>query len=324
MDRRTFIDTIVGGLLLAASPAQAQQTRRVRRIGVLSAGNLSRSNWTPFLDTLRELGWIEDQDFVVEWRGAEGKPELLPELAADLVRLKVDAMVTAGAVASLAAKKATTVVPLVTLTGDPVRIGLVPSMSRPGGNITGVSTVAPELAAKRLELLRVVLPTATRVGELVDPANPYIHLVRKEDEQAYRALRMQPIFVEVKDPSHLDSAIAEVVRMKADALVVRADPIFTANRDQIATLAMKRALPTIAEGKAFVSAGCLVSYAPHYSESGRAMAVLVDKILKGAEAGKLPIQQPTKFELAFNLKTAKALDITIPQSLLLRADEVVQ
>ena len=307
-----------------ASAALAQQTVKVRRLGMLSAGTLTRSNWAFFFETLRELGWIEGQNLLVDLRPAGGKAELVPGLAAELVELKADVIVTTGAVATLAAKNATTTIPIVSQTGDPLRLGLVGSMSRPGGNITGISTVAPELAAKRLELLRELRPTATRVGELVDPANTYIKLIRKEDEQAYRALGMQPIFVDVADAVQLEKIIAEVARMRADALIVRADPIFTANRDQIASLALKHALPTVAEGRLFVSAGCLASYAPNYSAAGRAMATLVDKILKGARPGDLPIEQPTKFELAVNLKTAKALGITIPQALLLRADEVIQ
>lgn len=324
MDRRIFISVLIGSLLVAPLIALAQPTGTVRRVGILSAGTITRSNWAPFLDRLRELGWIEGQNLIVELRSAQGNAEVVPTLASQLVQLKVDLIVATGAVASLAAKNATTTIPIVSQSGDPLRIGLVASMSRPGGNITGVSTVAPELAAKRLELLRELRPTATLVGELVDPANPYIKLIRKEDEQAYGSLGMRPIFVDVADATQLERIIAEVAGMRADALIVRADPIFAANRDQIASLALKHAIPTVAEGRQFVSAGCLASYAPNYSDQGRNMATLVDKILKGAKPGDLPIEQPTKFELAFNLKTAKALGLVIPQSLLLRADHVIQ
>jgi len=323
MDRRTFIDVLAGSLLAVPSIVLARPTGKVRRLGILSAGTLSRANWTPFFEALRELGWIEDKNLRVELRSAEGKADLVPALAVELVELNVDVILATGAVASLAAKKATTTIPIVSQSGDPLRIGLVASMSRPGGNITGVSMVAPELAAKRLELLRQLRPAATRVGELVDPANAYVKLIRKEDEQAYRALGMQPIFADVADATQLERIIAEVARMKADALIVRADPIFFTNRDQIANSALQHALPTVAEGRTFVSSGCLASYAPNYSGQGRGMATLVHKILKGAKPGDLPIEQPTKFELAINLKTAKALDVTIPQSLLLRADEVI-
>lgn len=324
MDRRTFIDVLTGSLLVAPLSTLAQQAGKVRRVGILSAGTITRSNWAPFLETLHELGWIEGQNLHIELRPAGGNAELVPRLASELVQLKVDVIVSSGAVASLAAKNATTTIPIVSQSGDPLRIGLVASMSRPGGNVTGVSMVAPELAAKRLELLRELRPTATRVGELVDPANLYTKLIRKEDEQAYRALGMQPIFVDVADATLLEGIIAEVARSGADALIVRGDPLFSSNRDQIAFLALKHALPTVAEGRQFVAAGCLVSYAPNYSAMGRDMATFVDKILKGAKPGELPIEQPKKFELAINLKTAKALGLTIPQSLLMRADEVIQ
>jgi putative ABC transport system substrate-binding protein len=324
MDRRTFIAALAGSLSIAPLLARAQQSSKVRRIGILTAGTISPDGWALFFATLRELGWDEGRNLIVERHAAGGKAELMPGLAAELVQLGPDVIVTIGAVASLAAKNATATIPIVSLTGDPVLIGLVASMSRPGGNITGTSTVAPELAAKRLELLREMRPTATRVGELVDPANPYIRTIRKADEQAYRSLGMQPIFVDVGDAAELERIIAEIAHMRADALIVRADPLFTANRDRIARSALKHALPTLAEGRQFVSSGCLASYAPKFSAQSRGMAVLVDKILKGAKPGDMPIQQPAEFELAINLKTAKALDIDIPQSILLRADEVIQ
>ena len=233
MDRRTFIEVLTGSLLVAPVIVSAQPTSKVRRVGIVSAGTITRSNWAPFLETLHELGWIEGENLALEPRSAGGKAELVPVLAAELVQLKVDVIVATGAVASLAAKNATTSIPIVSQTGDPVLIGLVSSMARPGANITGVSTVAPELAAKRLELLREIRPTATRVGELVDPANPYIKLIRHDDEQAYRALGMQPFFVDVTDATQLEKIIAEIAALRVDALIVRADPIFFANRDQI-------------------------------------------------------------------------------------------
>jgi len=323
MHRRTFIGMVAAGLVATASSVRAQQTGKGRRLGILTAGTIG-SEWAVFLQTLRELGWSEQENLIIERRAAGGKAELVPGLAAELVQLKPDVILANGAVASLAAKKATSTIPIVTITGDPVRIGLVGSMSRPGGNITGTSTVAPELAAKRLELLRELLPTTKRVGELVDPANPYLKVIRPSDEQAYRSLGLQPIYVDVPEASQLERLIAELARMKADALIVRGDPLFVANRDQIANLALKHGLPTMAEGRGFVMAGCLMSYGAAFGALGRASAILVDKILKGANPGDLPIEQPTKFELAVNLKTAKALGITIPQPLLLRADEVVQ
>ncbi len=302
---------------------ETQQTGKTRRLGILTAGTIG-SEWVVFFETLRELGYIERENLIIVRRAAGGKAELVPGLAADLAQLKLDVIMANGAVASLAAKSATSTIPIVTITGDPVRIGLVGSMSRPGGNITGTSTIAPQLAAKRLELLRELRPTTKRVGELVDPANPYLKVIRPDDEQAYRSLGMQPIYVDVADGSQLEKVIAELARMKTDALIVRGDPLFVANRDQIATLALKHALPTMAEGRGFVSAGCLMSYAPSWAAMGRGSAILVAKILRGANPGDLPIEQPTKFELAVNLKTARALGVTIPQALLLRADEVIQ
>jgi len=259
MHRRAFIEMVAASLVGAAASTRAQQTGKGRRLGILTAGTIG-SDWAVFFETLRGLGWIEQENLIVERRAAGGRAELVPGLAAELAQLKLDAIMANGAVASLAAKNATTTIPIVTITGDPVRIGLVGSMSHPGGNITGTSTISPELAAKRLELLRELRPTTKRVGELVDPANPYIKVIRPEDEQAYRSLGLEPIFFDVPEASQLERAIAELARMKADALIVRGDPLFVANRDQIANLALKYALPSMAEGRGFVSAGCLMSY----------------------------------------------------------------
>ena len=322
MDRRTFLGTLACGFLAAPSIANAQQAK-VRRIGVLSGGEASAP--VPLLSaSLREYGWVEGQNLIIEARGAGGRAALAAALAAELVQLKVEVIVTYGSVGTVAAKNATTTIPIVATTGDPVRLGLVSSMSRPGGNITGVSTIAPELAAKRLELLRELLPKATRIGELVDPGNQYWKLVRKDYEDAFRTLGLQPIFVEVANPAVLDQAFVELTRQRAEVLIVRGDPAFFAMRDRITSLALKHALPTMAEGRPLVAAGAFVSYGPNVPAQFARTAALVDKILKGAKPGDLPIEQPTKFELVFNLKTAKALGITIPQSLLLRADEVIQ
>lgn len=320
MDRRAFIGNVLGGLLVAPLLACTQQTGKVRRIGILTAGTVA-SDW-PLFAGLRELGWIEGQNLVIERRGAGGKAELVAGFAEELVQLRLDVIVATGAVASLAAKNATTTIPLVTITGDPVLIGLVPSMSRPGGNITGTSTVSPELASKRLELLKELCPTASRVGELVDPANPYVRIIRNDNEQLYRTLGLDPLFVDVADATQLERAIAEVARLRADALIVRSEPLFSANRDQIASLALKHALPTMAEGKNFVEAGCLASYAANFSAMGHALAVFVDKILRGAIPGDLPIEQPTQYDFVINSKTARALSLTISPSLLQRAEVI--
>ena len=311
----------IGLIITAVRAARAQPVEKIRRIGVLVTGTIENS----FLsDNLRELGWIEGQNVIVERRVADGKSERVPALAAELVRDNVEVIVAFGAVASVAARNATSTIPIVTLTGDPVVLGLVKNLSRPGGNITGVTTIAPELAAKRLELVRTLFPKATRIAELVDPANQYIRLTRSEYGKVFRSLGMEPIFVDVAAPADLDRAFAEVSRQRTEVLIVRADPIFVSNRDRIMGFASQYALPTIAEGRRFVAAGGLVSYAPNEMATFDRVVALVDKILKGAKPGDLPIEQPTKFELVINLKTAKMLGLAIPQSLLLRADEVIQ
>lgn len=322
MDRRTFIGTFACGLL-ATPLATNAQLAQMRRIGILSGGEASVP--VPLLSPgLRDYGWVEGQNLIIDARGTSGRAELAPALAAELVQLKVEVIVAIGAVGAVAAKNSTTTIPIVATTGDPVRLGLVSSMSRPGGNITGTSMIAPELAAKRLELLRELLPKATRIGELVDPGNQYWQLVRKDYEDAFRTLGLRPIFVELANPAALDQAFAELMRQRAEVLIVRGDPGFYAMRDRITSLALGHALPTMCEGRDLVTAGGFVSYGPSGSAMFARTAALVDKILKGAKPGDLPIEQPTKFEFVINLKTAKALGLTIPQSLLLRADEVIQ
>ena len=319
--RQFFIGTVLCGLLAAPLAAIAQQDGKVRRIGVLTAGSINNSF---FSDNLREYGWIEGRNLIIERRAADGKAEIVSVLAAELVRLNVEVIVAFGAVASLAARNATLTIPVVTTTGDPVLLGLVSNLSRPGGNITGLTTVAPELAGKRLELLRELYPKATRIAELVDPANQYIRRNRSDYEKVFRSLGMQSIFVEVAAPAELDRAFADILRQRAEVLIVRADPVFISNRDRIMGPALQHALPTMTKGRRFVAAGGLVSYAPIEAAMFGRTAAFVDKILKGANPADLPIEQPTKFELVINLKTAKALGLAVPQSLLLRADEVIQ
>lgn len=324
MDRRRFI-TIGGGALLATSvPATAQPAGNVRRIGLLTAGDITRQLPPDFFDELRERGWVEGQNLVIERRGGDGHSSRVPGLAADLVKLKVDVIVTFGAVAGVAAKNATATIPIVATTGDPVRLGLVSNLSHPGGNITGLSLISPELAAKRLELIREFLPKATRIGELVDPANTYWQRVRPDYELAFHALRIEPIFVEVANSDAIEKGIAQIAIRRADALIVRGDPMFNSNTDKIARAALRHALPTIAEERPYVAAGMLMSYGHSVPASARIIASYVDRILRGAKPGDLAIAQPTKFEFVINLNTAKALGLAIPQSLLLRADEVIQ
>jgi putative tryptophan/tyrosine transport system substrate-binding protein len=326
MDRRTFITAVAGGFIGVPFAARAQQTGKVRRIGYLHLGRPPSpaeidALWAP----LRARGWVEGQNLIVERRYANGRAELLQPMAEELVRLNVELIVANGTLASLAAKGVTTSVPIVIdRSGDPVGTGLVASLARPGGNITGISTMSPELDVKRLELLRQLLPGATRIGELVYPTNPVYRAERNEMEQAYSSLGMRPIFVEVSAASELESAIAEVARRGGQALIVDAEPLFASNFSVIVRAAQRYSLPLMVEGREELETGGLVSYCPSEADFHRQLAVFVDKILKGAKPGDLPIEQPTKLELIINLKSAKALGITVPQSMLLRADEVIQ
>jgi ABC-type uncharacterized transport system substrate-binding protein len=293
-------------------------------MGILSAGVVSSTVPAAFFDGLRELGWVEGQNLVIERRGADGNSTRVPALAAELAQLQPDVIATFGAVAGVAMKKATTAIPIVATSGDPVRLGLVSSLSHPEGNITGLSLISPELAIKRLELIREFFPKATRIGELVDPANTYWQRLRPEYEHAFRALRMQPIFVEVQKSDGIEKAIAQIAGERADALIVRGGPMFGSNREQIGRLAMEYALPTIADERQYAASGMLLSYGPNVPAVARILACYVDRILRGAKPGDLPITQPSKFEFVINLKIARALGLTIPQSLMLRADEVLE
>src|SRR5438876_2896651 len=311
------------GALAASFFADAQQATDVRRIGILTAGNASDVA-TVLNERLQELGWIEGRNLIIERRGAGGKTEQVPALAEELVAMRVEVIVSAGAVASLAAKKATVAIPIVAGSGDPVRLGLVASLAHPGGNITGVSMLSPELSGKRIDVLRELFPRKVRIGELVDPANQYARLTRPDYVRDFKALGFEPIFVEVAGADDLERAVGEIARLGAEALIVRGDPIFVGNSEKIGRLALRHALPSMGEYREFPASGGLLSYGPSNKAAIRLAANLVDKILKGAKPADLPIEQPTKFELVINLKTAKALGLTIPQSLLLRADEVIQ
>ena len=320
MDRRTFFGAAALACLGAPFGTWAQKAKEVRRIGMLSGGTISTSEPAPFYAALRELGWTEGGNLIIERRWAAGKSEAVPALAAELVRVHPDLIWTEGAVAGMAAKKATTTIPIVAISGDPVRLGLVSNMAHPGGNITGWSTVAPELAVKRLEILCEIIPGATRVGEIVDRANQYWYGVKADYQRAFASLKLQPIFEEITGADAIPEAIAKIANRRADALIVRGDPMFNANREQIARLALQHALPTIAEGRRMPEAGQLLSYGAVGGAAARRIASIVDRILRGAKPGDIPIEQPTEFELVINLKTAKALALTVPQSLQLRAE----
>jgi len=271
---------------------------------------------------LRDLGYVEGRNILIADRSAEGRLERLTDLAADLVRLKVDVIIAGGVAATRAAREATATIPIVMLATDPLGAGLVTSLARPGGNITGVATLESELGAKRLELLKEAFPKASRVAVLYDPTTS--PTVLKEVEDAGARMKLQLQVIEVRTPEDLAPAFRKTKGWRAAALMVLASPFFSSQRLRIASLAMEHRLPITVPHRAYAEAGGLMSYGPDFRDLSRRTAVFVDKILKGAKPADLPIEQPTKFELVINLKTARALGLTIPQSLLARADEVIQ
>ena len=309
---------------LVAPLAVAQQPTHMHRIGWLSAGERDPYEEV-FLEGMRALGYVEGQNLVMEYRGAEGQYEWLPALAAELVRLKVDVIVTGSTPGALAAKEATQTIPIVMAAiGDAVGSGLVASLARPGSNITGLSVLDPELVGKQLEFLKDVLPTVSRVALLWNPANPvHARIVREADVAAQR-LGVQLHHVEARGPEALDSAFVAMTRAHAHALLVVGDEMFASHRKRLAELAATSRLPTMHNVRRFVEAGGLMAYGPSSRDLSRRAAVYVDKILKGAKPADLPVEQPTKFDLVINLKTAQALGITIPPSLLFLADEVIK
>jgi len=321
MSRRSFCLTFVG-VLIAPGVAIAQSSKVIRRIGWLMAGEpLSPAEIEEVNAPLRALGWIEGQNLLIERRYANNRAELLRPLAEELVRLHVELIVSPGTNATLAARSATATIPIVMYSsGDPVAAGLVASLARPGGNVTGSSLLGPEANAKRLSLLRELMPAVQRVGELVPSANPIFRAMRKDLEQAYWSLGAQPIFVEVTQASQLEDAVANVVRHRAQVLHVPNDDLFLNNGGAIMRAALRYALPTIVDTVALLEIGGLLYYNFSETEVQRRGAAFIDRILRGAKPGDLPVEQVTQFELGINLKTANALGITIPQSLLLRAD----
>jgi putative tryptophan/tyrosine transport system substrate-binding protein len=327
MDRRVFLGTVVGGLLAAPLAAEAQQPVKVARIGVLAPGSPTSSPQLreAFRQQLRELGYVEGQNIVIEYRWAEGRAERLPDLAAELVSLNVDVIVAGGTPGPLAAKHATGTIPIVmTAAGDPVGSGLVASLARPGGNVTGLSARSPDLSGKRLQLLKEVVPGVARVAVLWNAANPYAALVVRETEAAARSLGVQVQFLEVRGPDDFENALPAAIRGRAGALIVVEDPLTFLYLKRIAEFAAQNRLPATYGYREFAEAGGLMTVGPNLADLYRRAAIFVDKILKGAKPADLPIEQPTKFELVINLKTAKALGLTLPPSLLLRADQVIE
>jgi putative tryptophan/tyrosine transport system substrate-binding protein len=304
---------------------RAQQTGKMRVIGFLNPGSETSSVISDFFDDLAELGWIEGKNIVSERRYAENRVERLPELAAELVRLNVDVIVAAGTLGPLAAKRATSTIPIVmTSAGDPLGSGLVATLARPGGNVTGMSLMAPDLGGKRLELLKELLPRLVRVSVLWNAANPYPAIVFKETERAGRTLGIEVQSLEVRGPDDFDRAFEAARKQRPDAMITVEDPLTFSYRKRIADFATGQQLPSLHGLREFVAAGGLISYGANTADMFRGAAGYVDKILKGANPADLPVQQPTKFDLVINRTTAKALGLTVPPSLLARADEVIE
>lgn len=314
-------------ILAAVNPAEAQQTNKVPRIGFLgnSTAALEANLVRPFRDGLRDLGYVEGQNILIEYRWAEGKYERFPALIAELIALKVDVVVTAGTPATQAYQKARTSIPLVMVAvGDPVGTGIVASLNRPGGNITGLTSISPELESKRIELLREVIPKLSHIAVLWNPKNAFHAIENKEVETTAAALRMKVLYLGVEAKEQIGNAFAQILKERPGALLVLADRVFLHNRALIMDFAAKYHLPGVYAYLELVEAGGLMSYGPSYADMHRRAATYVHKILKGAKPADLPVEQPTKFELVVNLKTAKSFGLTIPQSVLLRADEVIE
>jgi putative tryptophan/tyrosine transport system substrate-binding protein len=311
-------------LAAAAQGAKLGKTARIGRLSPLSVETDARG-MDAFRKGLRELGWVEGRDFVIEARYADGDPKRLPELAAQLVRQRVDVILVGSNPGTLAAKLATSTIPIVMVTtGDPVGGGLIASLSQPGGNITGLTALGQALSAKRLELLKEAVPGVARVAVLTSPASPYTGPFLKERESLAQALGIRLHVVEAQDPTQFEQAFAEMARERTEALMVFTDVMFITHRNRLVELAAKSRLPAVYPELEFVSAGGLMFYGTSLVDLYHHAADYADRILKGTKPADLPVEQPTKFELVINLKTAKALDLTIPRSVLLRADEVIQ
>jgi putative ABC transport system substrate-binding protein len=332
MNRRDLVVTAVALLALGrvAAPldAEAQQAGKVYRIGYLSTPTREsvENGLQAFLRKLRELGWVDGHNLIIEYRWADGNVERLPDLAAELVRRNVDVIVAPAGSAALAAKHATSTIPIVMIfPSDPVEIGLVGSLRRPGGNITGTTfTPGPEIFGKQLQILKETIPHASRVAILSNPADPSFALQVRDVEATAKSLHIRLQRVEARGPEEFESAFAAMARERTEALVITGSSTFLAHRARLGELAVKGRLPTMYSFRENVEAGGLMAYAVNMADFVGRAAVYVDKILKGANPADLPVEQPTRFELVMNLKTARALGLTIPQSLLLRADEVIQ
>jgi putative ABC transport system substrate-binding protein len=326
MDRRAFILGITGSLLAAPLAVEAQQPGKVYRIGFLwDTPAVWPRALEGFRQGLRDLGWVEGQNIVIEYRWAEGRFDRLPSLAEELVRLKVDVIVAPTSIYTGAAKRATSTIPIVFAShADPIRSGHATSLARPGSNATGLTVLMSETMAKSLELLKEAVPGLTRVAVIWDPATPSHKPALKAVEDTGRALGLRLQVLAVRGVSEFDGAFSAIAQDRAGAVLVLSTPLFIGEAKRFAELALSRKLPTMFGPREHVEAGGLLSYSPDRTDLYRRAAIYVDKILKGANPAELPVQQATKFELVINLKTAKALGLTIPPSLLLRADQVIE
>ncbi len=325
MHRGALVVALVLSSIAAPLAVDAQRPEKLHRIGMLERTStaINAANLEGFRQGLRELGYVEGKSFVIEYRSADGRDERFPSLAAELVRLKVDLILTRGTSAALAAKNATGTIPVViTGVGDPVGQGVVASLARPGANVTGLSTLVTEIYAKRVGLLKELVPGAVRLAALINMSNPASPPQWKEVERATRSLGLQAQLLDVRKPEDLGPAFDGAIRQHADALVVGLETLTQANQRAIVDLAAKHRLPAIYASMEF--AGGLVVYGVNYPDQYRHAASFADRIFKGAKPADLPVEQPTKFELVINTRTAKALGLTIPPSLLLRADQVIQ
>jgi len=323
----TFLLVVVLGLLGALPRADAQAPAKVPRIGFL--GNttpaLEANLLAPFLEGLRDFGYVDGKNALIEYRWVEGQYDRLPSLIAELLAQKVDVIVTAGTPATLAVKKATTSVPLVMVAvGDPVGTGIVPSLSRPGGNITGLTSISPELDAKRLELLREIAPAVSYVAVLWNSASPLQRVAERATHAAADAMRIKVLSLGVQTRDDIDRAFARIIAERPDALVVLADRLFLQYRAHVMAFANEQRLPGVHAYRELVEAGGLASFGPSYAGMHRRAAYFVDRILKGAKPGELPVERPATFELVLNARTAGALGLTIPLPLLLRADQIIE
>jgi putative tryptophan/tyrosine transport system substrate-binding protein len=327
MSKKVLVSLVPTFLLTFVCLAEAQQRANVPRIGFLAAPSPSffSTRMNAFREGLYELGHVEGKNISIEYRYAEGKVDRLPALAAELVRLKVDVIVTSSAPGAFAAKNATSTIPVVFVTaGDPVKMGLVTSLAWPGGNITGLTTSAPELIGKRLELLKEVLPRITRVAVVCNPSNPSFSEMLKEMQAASKSHALQLQSLEVRALEDFESAFESLACRDSQAIIVVTDPLINTQHRLILDLAGKHRLPAIYGGPEAVEAGGLMSYAPSFTDQYRRAATYVNKILRGMKPARLPVERPMKFELVINLKTAKQIGLTIPESVLYRVDRVIK